>query len=324
MINYSLDGYWRVAISYGARYDFSSLCKPFREALPTLIQTLPSKIIKEMQFAQQESVNIPFLTLADKGYPADLKKIPFAPPVLFYKGNLDQLKRPMVAIVGTRHCSSRAQNITASFASALSRKATIVSGLAYGVDQTAHLNALPYTIGICGQGLGTTISGYRRLLYKKIIDNGGLLLSEFHPSQPPQKWTYVQRNRSIAGLVDKLIVTEAPLRSGALISANHAINLGKEVYAIPSHPYHQAGLGSLKLLQDGALFAVQPRDIFDDLTVRNSDNALLQYLNQQRTIEDIIRNSSTSPQEIQKCLMELLSQGLISQEGPYWQAKPLT
>ena len=148
---------------------------------------------------------------------------------------------------------------------------------------------------------------------------GGLLLSEFHPKQPPQKWTYVQRNRSIAGLVGTLIVTEAPLRSGALISANNALNFGRDVYAVPSHPYHNQGLGTLKLLQDGALFATQPSDIIEGCTSAPTI-PILQTLQHPQTIEELRHHSSLSTRQLVQQLYELQAKGLIQQQGPYWQS----
>jgi len=317
MTTYTLPGYWTIALKYCARYNFNALRYPFPLALDKLRKNLPQKIIQQLLQAKEEQVSLPFITLQDERYPKSLQHIPCAPPVLFYKGNIDCLISHQIAIVGTRKCSTMAKAITAEFASTLSNQATIVSGLAYGVDQIAHSHSLPNTIGVCGQGLGLPFQGYRNKITSEILNNGGLLLSEFHPQQPPKKWTYVQRNRTIAGLVNSLLVTEAPLRSGALISAINALNFGREVYVVPCHPYHKQGLGGLKLLCDGALFALHPSDILAT-AVQQQDIPLLQDLDRPRTTEELLQQSSKDVSELLQQLLQLQAQGFVYQNGPYW------
>jgi DNA processing protein len=318
MTTYTLKGHWVVAQKYCARYDFTALQEPFNKVLPILRRTLPPKIVDQMLKASPCEFKIPFITLQDSNYPKLLKDIPYAPPVLFYKGALELLNRQSIAIVGTRKSSTQANLIAAEFSTTLSQKRTIVSGLAYGIDKVAHLNALPNTIGVCGQGLSSSVYGYRKNLHARILSSGGLLVSEFPPHQPPQKWTYVQRNRTIAGLANSLLVIEAPLKSGALISAENALNFGRDVYVVPSHPYHKQGQGSLKLLYDGALFAIKPSDIITDIEQIQNSHPLFQLLETPMNTEEIVELSQWPLQQVQTNLFELQGKGLIVQKGPYW------
>ena len=322
MSSYVLLGHWAAALRYAHHYNFNPLARPIEEAWPLLHQSLPIEVAQAIASTPDEVVHTPFVTLADPQYPTLLKQIPCPPPVLFYQGDLKLLQHPSLAIVGTRKCSTQAKHITASFSAALSLKNVVVSGLAYGVDHTAHLNALPQTIGVCGQGLESELNGYRRRTHQLVRNGGGLLLSEFHPLQPASKWTYVQRNRTIAGLAKTLIVIEAPIRSGALISANFAVELGRDVYVVPSHPSHIQGQGSLQLLRDGALFAIEPTDV-DSSFQRRSNHPLLQALQHPKTTEELLLEMKVPLAQLQEELLFFQAKGAIKPVGPYWQTTPL-
>ena len=321
MSSYVLSGHWVAALRYAHQYNFKALMRPIKEAWPLLQKTLPAEVALSIASTPDEVVHTPFITLADPTYPQQLRQIPCPPPVLFYQGNLRLLQQPSIAIVGTRKCSTQAKHLTAAFSGSLSVNNVIVSGLAYGVDHIAHLNALPQTIGVCGQGLESKTTGYRQRTHQLVQNGGGLLISEFHPLQAANKWTYVQRNRTIAGLSKALIVMEAPLRSGALISANFAVELGREVYAVPSHPNHLQGRGSLQLLRDGALFAIDPIDI-DQSPQKSWKHPLLQMLHHPKTTEDLLLEMNVPLVQLQEDLLFFQAKGVIKPVGPYWQLLP--
>ncbi|MDP6933562.1 MAG: DNA-processing protein DprA, partial [Myxococcota bacterium] len=182
-------------------------------------------------------VNDPFITLQDDRYPPGLRPVPYCPPVLFVRGNLGLLDRPAVAIVGARRCTGNGQKL----AHRISRGCAVlggvtVSGMAYGIDQAAHLAAPGSTIAVLGQGLNAPMSTHQQRLADSILEDGGLLVSEFLPSHPAHRWTFPLRNRVIAGLGRATVIVEAGSRSGALHTARHALDAGRDVLAVPGSP----------------------------------------------------------------------------------------
>lgn len=323
MSQYPIAGHWLAAISFAARADFSCIGEQNlskTEILRRLENTLPPKIFQKIKTKRDGVVNCPFFTIADPLYPLELKNIPHAPPVLFYQGNLALLKEPKIAIVGTRHCSTMAKNFTFHFAHSLAKACCIVSGLAYGVDREAHMGSLSRTIGIAGQGLLTKRTSYQNDLCQKILAAGGLLLSEFHPNQPAKKWTFVQRNRTIAGLSKALIVMEAPKKSGALISAQNALDFNREVYAVPNHPFHSNALGCLRLLQEGAGVAISPMQIAEELGLRWID-PIMKSLEKPLSLGDLSQQTNIPVSKLLIQLSELESEGLVENAGLFWQRK---
>ena len=323
MTEYLIAGHWLASISFSARHDFSCIAESGlsrAQCLNRLESALPRKVFEKIKEQTDETVSCPFITIADPRYPKELREIPCAPPVLFYRGNLGLLDEPKVAIVGTRHCSTMAKNFTRRFAHTLSKAVCIVSGLAYGVDREAHLGSLPRTIGIAGQGLSVKFSAYQQTLLQNILSAGGLLLSEFHPSQHAQKWTFVQRNRTISGLSKALIVMEAPSRSGALISAQNALDFNREVYAVPNHPFHKNAHGCLRLLQEGAGLAISPQQIIADLGLVWSD-PILKALEKPCSIGALAQMTGSSLPMLLSKISELESDGLVENIGLFWQQK---
>ncbi len=181
------------------------------------------------------------LELADPHYPAALRDLPQPPPVLNVRGRIALLHRPGIAVVGTRAHTTYGSDATASFVVGLVRAGyTIISGLARGIDGIAHRTALEVggdTVGVLGTGLDVPYPEEHEDLIRTIADRG-CLVSEFPPGTPPRKYHFPQRNRIIAGLARGVLVVEAPERSGALNTALHALEGGKEVFAVPG-PIHK-------------------------------------------------------------------------------------
>ena len=171
-------------------------------------------------------------------YPQSLIHIPDPPIALFTKGNLVEINfDKTIAVVGTRKISKYGIEVTTKLVDFLvSRGYTVVSGLAYGIDTLAHELTLAcggQTIAVLGTDINYPYPQVNTNLYKKIIENHGLVLSEFYFKEDYGKWVFPRRNRIIAGLCKKIIIIEAPVKSGALITANYGFEFNREVFAVP-------------------------------------------------------------------------------------------
>ena len=207
------------------------------------------------------------LTWEEDGYPAPLRELAEPPPVLYLLGELRPEDARGIAIVGTRRCTSYGRLVAERLARELAvRGITVVSGLAPGIDRAAHRGALQAgrTVAVLGTGLARPYpAGSERLL--KEIAASGAVLSEFPLGQPGSQWTFPRRNRLIAGLSLGVVVVEAPLRSGALITADCALEQGKEVFAVPGPITSEASAGTNRLLQEGAKLVTGVEDILAEL-----------------------------------------------------------
>ena len=230
---------------------------------------------RAMAFMKKE--NIVFLTIEDADYPAKLKNIYNPPAVIFMKGNSELLKRKMnIAIVGSRKASSGGRKQAESFGEALSGMGlTVISGLAEGIDSAAHTGALRgigSTIAVMGTGVNLCYPPKNAELYYQIAEKG-LLISEFFMDEPARTFHFPLRNRIISGLSDGVLVVEARKKSGALITADHALEQGKNVYAIPQDIRLSQSIGSNKLLKEGAKIVTDPSDVLEDyITDYSSEN----------------------------------------------------
>lgn len=216
------------------------------------------KLTPEALLAQHEKENQSFWTPADPGYPALLFAIHDPPPVLYYRGPLRPNHPPnalTVGIVGTRAPSVYGKRWTQRLSHQLTRQgAIIVSGLAAGIDTEAHSSCLKLkglTIAVLGTGVDVVYPHRNQALYEQIVATG-LTVSEYPDGTLPNKTHFPRRNRIIAGLSRALLVTEAPARSGALITARLANDYCREVYALPCTLDNTQGEGCLHLIDQGA------------------------------------------------------------------------
>ncbi|HEU4566330.1 MAG TPA: DNA-processing protein DprA, partial [Gemmatimonadaceae bacterium] len=203
------------------------------------------------------------LAPGDGAYPERLLELPQAPPVLFALGSLALLDAPCVAIVGTRDATAYGERATHEIGDALARAGvTIVSGLARGIDAAAHRAALDAgggTIAVLGTGIDVVYPAAHRALHRAIAERG-LLLSEELPGARPTPGSFPKRNRIIAALARATIVVEAGARSGALITAGHALELGRAVAAVPGRIDAPQSAGANLLLRDGAIVIAEVAD----------------------------------------------------------------
>jgi len=232
-----------------------------------------STVTPQQELAVLEKKRIQVITWKDLAYPPLLRKIEYAPPVLYVYGTFtEDDRRFAVGIVGTRKMSSYGRQVTERFSNDLAQgKITIVSGLALGVDTVAHTTALDAggrTLAILACGLDTIYPPANYALARRIVESGqGALISTFPLGVRPDAGNFPARNHIISGLSLGVLVTEAPPTSGALITANSALNQGREVFAVPGGIFSTASAGVNKLIQDGAHPVTSVGDILDRLNI---------------------------------------------------------
>jgi len=213
---------------------------------------------------------IVLVDIESKKYPKSLKNISTPPIVLYALGDLDLLQQNCVAVVGTRHCSRYGQDVTKRIVKDLvDCNIVVVSGLATGIDTYAHSATLDNngkTIAVLGSGFGF-IGPNCNINLAKQITNCGLLLSEYAPNTEAQNYTFVQRNRIIAGISLGVVVVEAGLKSGATITANMALEQGKTVFAVPGNVTSPQSIGANNLIKEGAVFTTDGFMVANELKI---------------------------------------------------------
>lgn len=202
------------------------------------------------------------ITLADPDYPAAFLMLEEPPFVVFYRGDKSLIHQNGVAIVGSRAMSPYAEQVTRWIASSLSRRYPIISGLAKGVDATAHAAALENgrTIAVLGCGIDRVYPTTNGALYQQIITNG-LVLSEYPAMTPPIAAHFPWRNRLVAALSSTVIVTQADFKSGSMITVKQALSLGKDVATIPYRLGDREGEACNALIRDGAFVIMDEGDL---------------------------------------------------------------
>ncbi len=207
-------------------------------------------------------MNIKKLTVRSAGYPAVLREIPARPKQLYVAGDslADLMKRPRVAIVGSRSITAYGQQVTSELARQLAEQGiVIISGLAYGVDAAAHRAALEaggLAIAVLPSPLDNILPVPNRQLARQILAGGGALVSEYAPGEIPFKQNFIARNRIVSGLADAVLITEASRKSGSLHTASFAIKQNKHVLAVPGNIYHDSSIGTNNLIKTSQAGAV--------------------------------------------------------------------
>jgi DNA processing protein len=208
------------------------------------------------EFDSLASEGVVFLSLEGEEYPEKLRNTADAPYGLYLKGRLMDASVPSVAIVGARMCSEYGRAMALELGRALSaRKAVVVSGMARGIDTAGHQGALQAngtTIAVLGGGVDVIYPASNRRLYQQILEKGGAILSEHPPGTQPLAGYFPARNRIISGLSDVVIVVEAKERSGSLITADYALEQGKDIYAVPGRVTDALSGGCNNLIRQGA------------------------------------------------------------------------
>lgn len=223
------------------------------------------------QLKKTEKLNAKLILMCDQEYPFLLKQISDAPPVLFALGHMHLLSQKCIAMVGTRSATLNGKNFATHLAKELSGKDyVIVSGMAKGIDRASHIGALKNqnnkggTIAVLGTAIDEIYPIENKDIYDEIKDRG-CLVSEFPFATPLKPQNFPRRNRIISGLAEGVVVIEANLKSGSLITAKEALSQGREVFAVPGSPLDPRAAGPNALIQDGATMVTQTRDITDAL-----------------------------------------------------------
>jgi DNA processing protein len=206
-----------------------------------------------------------FVTRDSPQYPARLLDLCDPPPVLYYRGTLEPLAGRVVAIVGSRAATPYGRSWACAMSADFSAfGASVVSGLARGIDAAAHRGALrgdAPTIAVVGSGLHALYPPYHRLLADDIVAHGGAIISEFPPALPARPHQFPMRNRIVAALADATIIIEAGLKSGALITARLAADLGRPVFALPGDVGRTTSEGTNGLIKDGVALTTGAADV---------------------------------------------------------------
>ena len=221
--------------------------------------------------AAMESIKSNVITILDEEYPEYLRKVPFAPPVLFYYGDISLISKQNfeknVAVIGTRHPTQYGIEATEKIVEKLVDSYNIVSGLAKGIDGLAHLSCLinrGKTIAVLGSGIDNVYPVENTKLYHDIIRNGGLVVSEYPNMSEPSAGHFPIRDRIIAQLSRAVVVTEAYGRTGTSITVGFANEYNRDVMAIP-YPYDKDDSFCNQLLYEGAIFVRNGNDVLSHL-----------------------------------------------------------
>jgi len=229
------------------------------------------KFSPEKEIEKLNNLDIGYFTIYDKEYPQLLREIPDCPAILFIRGNIEVLRLPSLAVVGSRKYSNYGAKVARKLAGDCAANGlSVISGLALGIDAIAHRAALDNrgsTVGIVGSGLDRIypVSNYQ--LGEEIISSGGAVISEFPLGMPPMKQNFPMRNRIIAGLSIGTLIVEAAESSGSLITAGLALEYNREVFAVPGNIDSLTSVGTNKLIKDGAIPTTEAGDILRALNI---------------------------------------------------------
>lgn len=237
----------------------------------------------ETQLEQLEKSNIKLITYWDEDYPKPLKNIYYPPIFLYLKGELKKSDEIAIAVVGTRTPTNYGKEIAKEFASEISKSnTTVVSGMARGIDSIAHTAALDNggrTIAVIGSGLDIIYPPENKKLFERIIENG-CVVSEFKLGTQPDAQNFPRRNRIISGLSKGVVIIETRAIGGAMQTANHALDQGREVYAVPGNIHSKNSEGTNLLIQQGnAQLVLSAKEVLKDLKIETSEIKIEQRKN---------------------------------------------
>lgn len=267
-------------------------------------------------------------------YPEVLRHIAQPPSILYCRGNLELFKTPCLAVVGTRRITSYGRDAVDMIVPALTRHFSIVSGLALGIDAAAHkatLNAKGATIAVLASSVEDHMIGPRAnfSLAQEILNSGGLIVSEFPKGFHASGATFPQRNRIITGLSKGVLIIEADEKSGSLVSAKHAVDQNRDVFAVPGNIFSSKSTGPHSLLKKGAKLVTSAQDILEEYdhlhltgianlsTQDPIENQILAILHDKgpSDTETIIRETALDASQAMAALSILELSGFIRQDA---------
>ena len=304
------------------------------QKLVTNIVNARTSISLDTVWEHIQNLGITVLTWEDDDYPTRLREIKQSPPILYIHGELKPEDEWAVAVVGTRRITSYGRQVAERIATKLAHAGvTVVSGLARGIDGVAHRVAIESggrTLAVLGSGLDQIYPPEHRKLASQVVENGALI-SDYAPGTQPEASNFPPRNRIISGLSLASVVVEAGKRSGALITANFAVDQNREVFAVPGNVTAPQSRGTNRLIQEGAHPLLDPQEILDilDLTrvvehraartvlpANATEAQLFDILDQEPIHVDEIRARTKLPiEDVTATLAMMELKGMIRQVG---------
>ena len=270
LTRFLLDLYEKPAVCHQA---FLRGDEKIRQAVPARFMGILEKNREDTFLNRMQEImkrhSISVLRYTDSDYPRSLADIDQSPPILFWQGSLHCLENRMLAMVGSRAASYTGQKAAGKLARDLSRKGiSIVSGMACGIDTSSHQGCIEGgspTVAVTACGLDTVYPRDNIKLRDGILENGGLILTEYAPGEKPAGWHFPFRNRIIAGLGKALVLVEARIRSGSMTTVQHTLDQGKDVFVYPGDPDSDQFEGNHRLLREGGIYFTSAEDILRDL-----------------------------------------------------------
>lgn len=300
-------------------------------------------------------IKIRNIKINEEKYPIELKKIKNPPKQIYYEGNINLINTNMIAIIGSRECSKMGKEITDMFVKGLvNQDISIISGMAIGIDSQAHISAIKYggkTIAVLPSGLKKIYPEENIKIYREIIKNDGLIITEYEPNIIADSKKFLERNRIVSGLSRGILIIEAMYRSGTSVTAKMAKEQEKKVFAVPHEIDNKLGKGTNKLIKKGAILVTEVKDIIkefpdlkykDDIQGKSKErerkekkqykkeiekeskricgnkeyNQIYQYINNDPiTIEEIYQKTQKNINEINNILLMLEIEGFVKKVG---------
>ena len=294
---------------------------------------------RDKQLMELDRIGAQVILSSMPGFPERLRNIPDAPDILFVRGKLPPENCPAVAVVGSRHDTRYGREQTVRIARELAQMGVvIVSGLARGIDTAAHEGALQgggRTVDVLGNGIKGIYPPENRDLAERILQTGGAIISEFAPDSEPLPFHFPIRNRLISGLSDALLLIEARYRSGTASTVNHALDQGREVFALPGNVGAPGSELPLQLLKEGAVMCTEGMDIalhmgwqkvqptvqtaqttlFDAGMEHESDPILRALRLEEKTFEELLEETHLNASELGSRLTLLEMEGAVQRIG---------
>lgn len=362
------EGYWALIaqsipeLTSKLQYNLIESLGDFRAVFDSNDQTIDEMLNKQLQLIRKKyhkggwqnsvkglrktlsAIGAKALPITHVEYPAQLKQISKPPLLLYIRGDLNCLHLPQIAVVGSRRMTAGGDNHARSWAKYLAQHGfTITSGLALGIDASAHTGALQTedgkTIGVMATGIEHIYPARNTQLADHIIDGGGALVTEFPPGTQPRPAHFPQRNRIISGLSLGVLVVEAAVKSGSLITAKYALEQNREVFAIPGSINNPQSKGCHQLIRQGATLVESVTDIVDELhgplgalseqlaksepvkqlpELSLEETKLLELMGYDPILIDDI-HSPWSMEQLSQLLVSLEIKGVISNQQGYFQ-----
>lgn len=304
-----------------------------RRSIDNLLKTR-TEISLDDEMGKIERAGVQILTWRDDAYPPQLRHVHSPPPVLYVKGELRPEDEWAVAVVGTRRATVSGKEATRTLVGNLARNGvTIVSGLARGIDAQAHRAALEAggrTIAVLGSGIDIIYPPEHKKLAQAIAENGALV-TEYALGTPPEGSNFPPRNRIISGLSLGVIIVEAGVTSGALITADYAAEQGREVFAVPGNIFHRGSQGTNRLIQQGAKLVMSVEDVLEELNLTmisqqaeiravipedETEALLLKHISSEPVhVDEIGRQSGLSIAQVTSTLTMMELKGMVRQVG---------